>query len=204
MGRHYEIQAGSGEIVCVEGRASMVHGRPGKNSMAELDDAGRITLRVTGSSPKNEEDGLEICARLVRVLNSEEGSWSVPVPGEQDIDGYSTNKTGDKLEMQVVRSSNNGRMWQELNYKGSVQIDMDVYRAADELIAAIRKKSQKYSSAQKTGITLVLDSGRTPGHTYQNVIDAFRKRHLADCQAAGFNAVWAVGSHEALVVRLDR
>jgi hypothetical protein len=43
--------------------------RPGVQSAAELTDQGQITLMATGPSPKNEEDALGICARLIRALN---------------------------------------------------------------------------------------------------------------------------------------
>jgi len=58
---------------------------------------------------RNEEDALEVCARLVRALNTTGENWSAPVKGKQDIDGYSTNPAGDKLQMQVVRR----HLWRE-------------------------------------------------------------------------------------------
>lgn len=178
--------------------------RPGLRSTAELTDQGQITLTATGPSPQNEEDALEICARLVRASNSTGAAWCVPVEGIQDIDGYATNAAGAMLEMQVVRASNNGKMWQEINRAGSATVAYDVAAAAGELIGAIRKKAAKYSAKQKKAITLVLDAGRTPSLTFQNVFNAFRREHLEECQKAGFAQVWVVGSHDSLVERLDR
>jgi hypothetical protein len=67
----------------------------------------------------------------------------------------------------------------------------------------IRKKSVHYPPAQKKGLTLALDSARTPSHTFQRVLDVFRAEHLEECKQAGFEQVWAVGPRDELVVRLD-
>jgi hypothetical protein len=83
-------------------------------------------------------------------------------------------------------------------------LDLDATTAAGELMSGIRKKAAKYPAAQKKAMTLVLDSGRTPGLTFQLVFDAFRKLHLEECKNAGFAEVWAVGPHEGLVFRLDQ
>ena len=72
------------------------------------------------------------------------------------------------------------------------------------MIDAILKKAGKYPTAQKRQLTLVLDAARTPSHTSQLVLDAFRARHLAECQQAGFAQVWAVGPQDSLATRLDR
>jgi hypothetical protein len=140
------------------------------------------------------------------VLNATGATWSEPEKGEQDddIDGYSTNATGEKLQMQVVRASNNGKMWQQINRAGSATIIYDAAAVAGELIDAVRKKAVNYPTAQKRGLTLVLDSARTPSHTFQQVQDAFRAQYLEECQKAGFAQVWAVGPHDDLVIRLDQ
>jgi len=153
---------------------------------------------------RNEEDALEVCARLVRALNTTGENWSAPVKGKQDIDGYSTNPAGDKLQMQVVRASNNNRLWQEVNNIGSATIDYVVSTVAREMIETIRKKTRKYPAEQKREMSLILDAARTPRHTYQQVLDAFRTHYLKECQKAGFAQVWAVGPQGSLVQRLDR
>jgi hypothetical protein len=125
------------------------------------------------------------------------------VEGRQDIDGYSTNPTGNKLQMQVVRASNNKKLWQEVNEAGSATIDYVASTAAREMIDAVLKKSGKYPAEQKREVLLVLDAARTPSHTFQQVLDAFRAQHLEECQKAGFAQVWAVGPQDSLVERLD-
>jgi hypothetical protein len=200
--RDFDEDAGFGGVVA-GGRASAVHGRPGLKSKAEADDDGRITLKATGPSPRNEEDALQTCARLVKFLNGVGADWSDPRRGDQDIDCCSTNSAGAKLEMQVVRASTSEQFWQELNKAGSAHVDHVAGTLADELIGAIRKKASKYSPAQKKGIVLVLDATRTPSHTFQQVFDAFRAQHLEECQKAGFAQVWVVGSQDSLVERLD-
>jgi hypothetical protein len=119
----------------------------------------------------------------------------------QDIDWYAKNAAGDELDMQVVRASDNEQLWREMN-RGSIEMGFNSKSAARELIAVIQKKSAKYSSAQKEYLTLVIDAGRTPSHTFQNVFNAFRIHHLEECKHAGFKEVWAVGPHEGLVEKL--
>src|SRR5687768_8975694 len=84
--RGFSMTAGSGNFKIVGGNVSLIHGRPGLSSGAQRDDQGRIVLSIKGPSPKNEEDVLDLCARLVRLLNISGGTWSVPVIGEQEVD----------------------------------------------------------------------------------------------------------------------
>jgi hypothetical protein len=93
------MNAGSGSYRVVGGSVSLIHTRLGLQSSAQADDQGRITLTATGPSPRNEEDVLDICTRVVRMLILAGGDWTVPVTGDQDIDGYSRNSTGDQLWM---------------------------------------------------------------------------------------------------------
>jgi hypothetical protein len=202
--RAFLLKAESGDVLVVGGRASLVHTSPGLQSTAQADDQGKITLTATGPAPRNEEDGLQICGRLVRTLNKKGNDWSAPVEGKQDIDGYSTDPFGDELLMQVVRASNNTKLWQELNTVGSATIDYDPGSAAREMMDAIRKKSKKYPAEQKRRMVLVLDAARTPSHTFQQVLDVFRTKHREECQNAGFGQVWAVGPQDSLVERLDQ
>jgi hypothetical protein len=57
---------------------------------------------------------------------------------------------------------------------------------------------------QKLKMSLVLDAARTPSHTFQQVLDAFRAQYREECEDAGFAQVWAVGPQDSLVERLDR
>jgi hypothetical protein len=189
--------------VAVSGRVSWVQTRPGIQSKAQLTDYGKITLNAAGPAPRNEEDALAICHRLVQVLNSNGGKWSAPVAGHQDIDAESTNTDGDGLQMQVVRATEDTSFWRELNVAGTASREYKATSAAAQLLAAIRKKAAKYASAQKKVLTLVLDAARTPNLTFSEVVTAFREAHLAECQEAGFAQVWVVGPHEGLGERLD-
>jgi hypothetical protein len=202
--RAFHMRAEPGGYRFFGGSLSMIHTRPGLQSAAQADDQGNITLMATGPGPRNEDDALEICARLVRTLNKTDGDWSVPVQSKQDIDGYSTNSASNKLQIQVVRASNDNGLWQAVNEAGSAKIVYTAPTAAREMIDVILKKSRKYPVKQKRQLSLVLDAARTPIHTLQPVIDAFRTQHLQECQEAGFAQVWVVGSQDILVERLDR
>ena len=201
--RGFTLKAEPGQYLTIGQSVSLIHTRPGLQSTADADDQGRITLTAAGPAPQNEEGALEICERLVRVLNSVGGTWSPPAEWKQDIDGRSTNAAGKELLMQVVRASNNGRLWEAVNREGSATVNYESVAVALEMIEAIRKKSRKYPAAQKRKMTLSLDAARTPSHTFQRVLDVFRTQHLEECQQAGFSQVWAVGPRDELVVRLD-
>jgi hypothetical protein len=64
--------------------------------------------------------------------------WTEPVEGQQDIDSRSTNAIGETLNIQVVRASNNGRLWQEVNRAGSAMVEYDASAVAREMIGVIR------------------------------------------------------------------
>ncbi len=148
--RDFTLMAEPAHFQIVGCPASLIHTRPGLQSTADADDEGRITLTATGPAPRNEDDALEVCERLVRALNSMGENWSIPAEGEQDIDGFATNANGNLLEMQVVRACNNGGLWQQVNDSGSATIEYVARTAAREMLAAILKKSGKYpQSAEK-------------------------------------------------------
>jgi hypothetical protein len=182
--------------------------RTSGESIAVLDDRNVIRFEAKGRSPKNEEDAIGICARLVRELNSHGATWNKPIESiaddVDDVDGYSTDSEhpNNKLAMQVVRAANQ-EIWRKLAREGHVESDSDAEKLADELRAAINKKSTKYPSTQKKALALVIDAGRTPGHTFRQVVDSFKKRHLGACISCGFAQVWVVGAVDELVVRLD-
>lgn len=201
--RAFSEAMGSGNYLCAGGSISLVHTRPGLQSTADADDQGKITLTAKGPAPRNEEGALEMCLRLVRALNKAGASWVDPVEGDQDVDAQATDDAGQVLKMQVVRASNNGRLWQQVSEAGSATVSYDATEVAREMIEAIRKKSGKYPAEQKGELTLVLDSARTPSHTFQTVFDTFREKHRDECRRAGFAAVWAIGPHDSLVNRLD-
>ncbi len=202
--RGFHMNLEPGHYLTVGQSPSMIHTRPGTQSTAAADDQKKITLTASGPAPRNEEDALNMCARLVRFLNSSGLDWSVPVEGEQDIDGCSTNAAGERLNMQVVRASNNANLWRGLSESGCVTMSYTAQTVADELLEAILNKSSKYPPAQKKEMTLVLDAARTPSHTFNQVHNEFQTRHLEKCQKAGFLQVWAVGPQDCLVKRLDR
>jgi len=185
-GRTFSMTAQDG--VAVGGASSWVQTRPGIQSTAQLTDCGKLTLDATAPAPRNEEDALAICHRLVQVVNSSGGRWSAPVAGHQDIDAESMNTDEDRLQMQVVRATEDTSFWRELNVSGTASREYNATSAAAQLLAIVRKKASKYASAQKKVLTLVLDAARSPNLTLSEVVTAFRAAHLAECQEAGFRA----------------
>jgi len=178
--------------------------RPGTQATATLDDKGNIKLSATGPCPKNEEDSLPACARFVRMLNTEKPIWSEPVAGtERQADCLSMNvNDGSKLQMQVVQARIDQTYWRMVDREGAAQVTLDAQQAAEDLMNAVRHKVGKYKEAGE--LILLLFAGRTPEQTFQPVIDAFRKMHLAECKDSGFAQVWVVGPTDTLVLRLDQ
>lgn len=172
---------------------------------AVLNERNEIELSMSGPSPKNEEDALEVCERLVWALNERGGSWSAVEPGsaDGDVDAWAPDlaNAGRKIEMQVVRASPNAR-WKELAATGVVDEKLDCDTAADELFAAIEKKGEHYADAQRRRLTLVIDVSRVPSHTFEAVFRAFRACHEDEARAYGFAAIWVVGGKDVLVSKL--
>lgn len=203
-GRQVSMAVGGGTSKLTGGNVSLIHTRPGLDSEARRDDQGNISLTATGRSPKNEEDVLEVCSRLVRQLNTSGETWSVPIAGMQDVDAISVNSAGDCLQMQVTRASTNREFWETLNRIGSTSRRYFDTTVANEIMEAIRRKSKsKYPLEQRKKLVLVLDAARTPSHTFQPVLVAFRDRYFRECQEAGFAQVWLVGPQDSLVERID-
>lgn len=170
-----------------------------------MHDTGRLNLILKGRPPRNEEDSLAVSARLIRRLNLDGANWSDPIPGEADVDAVSEDRVtrGKKLFIQVVRASIDEKFWRSLGREGAAAKSYDAASAALELIEAVRKKASKYATAQRNSLTLVLDGGRTPNHTFTDVHDLFALAHGAECRDFGFSSVWVVGAVDELVARLD-
>lgn len=205
MERH--ATADVGESVSIGELVDWSHGRLGnKNSTAQLDNLGTIRAKLAGTSPRQEEDSLETCARLVRVLNAMGSSWSEPIEGDAanaDADGLSVDVQDRKktLRIQVVRASSNETMWRTLSQRHEVEVEADAEELADELLVVIKKKQAHYPARED--LTLAIDANRLPAHTYDVVIDSFHRRHRELCAQCGFRDVWLVGPRDELVVRLD-
>lgn len=145
---------------------------------------------------------METCERLVEHLNSLGATWADLRPETRgDVDGEATDAGGHKLEIQVVRASDDGEMWAELNREGSVERQSDADTLADQLLRIVVKKSSRYPS--RKDLTLAIDAGQLTAHTFQQTRDNFRERHAAACAASGFKDVWLVGPRADLTYRLD-
>lgn len=165
-----------------------------------------IDLSLNGTPPQNEEDALDIAARLVRSLNREGDSWSEVEQGTADIDALAKDAgpPARTLEMQVVRASTNKDIWKTMAQTGSAQKRMAVAECAHDLLQSITKKANKYPLAQRKRLTLILDAGRTPSHTFTTVHQHFRNQSGTLCADFSFSSVWVVGHTDALVARLDQ
>jgi hypothetical protein len=144
---------------------------------------------------------------LVHTLNAQGAQWNDPISAVDmsEVDACSTDRLDPTrtLPMQVVRASNDQRMWMNLQRNGSEGVDTDVDTLASELMSVVAQTANRYPPALKASLTLVLDTSRTVGHSFSQVPEAFRRLHMLQCQGAGFQAVWLVGHRDELAVRLD-
>lgn len=192
------------EVVRVEDRVTWRQTRYGASSKAVLDQSGSIQFSAQGPAPQNETGARNACARLVEWLNSQGEDWNIPVPGEMDVDFFSTHCADRRrhLRMQVVRASGDEAMWRALNVDGHIDLEFDADSAADELMRVIATKAARYAEAQRRILTLVIDAGTLIGHTYVPVFRSFRLRHSDASRRAGFSSIWAVGPSSDLVTQL--
>jgi len=195
------------EEVSVTDSVSWTQGRTGnKNSTAQLESSGRVQAKLVGASPRQEEDSLDTCARLVRVLNATGASWTAPLAADDanaDADGISIDPSDRKksLRIQVVRASSNEMMWRTLGQQHEVEVEGNADMLADELLVVITKKRDHYPA--RADLTLAIDANRLPAHTFDVVLKSFERRHRATCAGYGFRDLWLVGPRDELVFRLD-
>lgn len=194
------------ETVSVTDHVSWSQRRPVSDGYATLDSKSNIELSLTGRPPRNEEGSIAVASRLVRRLNSDGCRWSDVEQGEADVDAIARDAgpPPSVLEMQVVRASSDESVWRTMALAGSVTKQSNVVECARDLLSAVEKKAKKYPLSQRQRLTLVLDSGRTPSHSFHAVHQHFRVAFASACAQCGFSSVWLVGPSDPLVFRLDQ
>ncbi len=182
------------------------HGRPGpEGSHGSIDDRGNVNLTLSGKPARGREDEFETAERLIARLNLDGGVWGTPLHHETEddpVDVSASDGTGRTLNVQVVRVSNEAR-WSRLGQTGRVEEQLHREAVADELFEAIKKKSTTYGPHEIHSMTLAVDVGRLPSHTFKQAIESLEARHGGACKRFGFESVWVVGARLDLVYRIS-
>jgi hypothetical protein len=108
-------------------------------------------------------------------------------------------KKAKMQEVQITRSIQDQRIWQDVSLSGAARFDQSSHDATDQLRAAIDKKK----GMGREELILALDARETPGQVTAQVVENFRKAHSTWTQGLGFKAVWLVGPTAELTFRLD-
>jgi hypothetical protein len=178
--------------------------RPGTHAHGYLDDRGNVTSVAEKPTPENEQDGQAICERLVNWLNRSGPLYGEPVAGgSEEIDWLAPALHGDgeNLLMQVVRAEMDEEFWRRVAQAGQARREITVAEAADLLINAVRHKKH-YPVPVRAKLVLVVDSGRSPGYTFQPVMDTFKTKYATECAESGYRSVYVVGPNSELVYRV--
>ena len=193
------------ESLKIDNSPSWKQRRPGTHGHGYLDDQGNVTSVAEKPTPKNEQDGQAICARLVNWLNRSTPLYGEPVVGSEEVDWFAPalHQDGENLLMQVVRAETEEEFWRRVAQAGQARREITVAEAADLVINAVRHKKY-YPNQIRAKLVLVVDSGRSPAYTFQPVVDAFKAKYATDCAESGYRSVYVVGPHIDLVYRVDR
>lgn len=178
--------------------------REGRVTSADRNDDGSFSQKISGSSPQGEEDTLNACRILVRVLNASGGNWTDPTPGQGNVDceAVDRNLSHQKLSIQVVRAIVEQSLWEQLNLHRSVELSrVSKEQLVDQMKNAIESKAIKIPPPDRASLTLALDATRLPALGF--VVEEFRAQFGTWAKSLGFEAVWLVGPVESLCRRLD-
>jgi hypothetical protein len=206
-----------GDVLVYDEQAAVLQRREGR-SMAFSESArpngvavsaeltgGAVEFQARGPAPKNEDDTLSTCDRLVAKLRADGEDWAEPEEGSEEVDCQCTAAQGGHgyLKIQVVRATVDSAIWRELSLKKELARSIDKAQAISDLHAAIAKKAEKIPPAQRRTLVLALDANRLPGHAFDDVIDGFTAEHGAWLRRLGFSRTFVVGPTVALVRQLD-
>jgi hypothetical protein len=192
-----------GESNFHDGTTEVNVGHPDFRSTARAGPQGsQQTFQGTGGA-QGEEDDLEVCESLRGALNRGGGTWQKFMRTEHvdEIDAFSTDKTGKRLNVQVTRVERTA--WAQLARSGAASARQSVDVRVGVIRTAIGDKSQQLPGALKANLVLALDAIRAPGHVETAVVEAFKGKYQQWAAAQGFDQVWLVGPTDRLTYRLD-
>jgi len=181
-----------------EGVTSVVVGR-GREFRSQSESGSTQRQQFAGSTPKNEDDVLEVCGVLQRALNVAGASWgpfSRCQGPEYDVDATSQNEHGSLIKVQVTRVVP-GSTWEVVGRTGQATGSDDTETLSDHIHAAITKKVAKSTPGDRKNMVLALDAFRSPGYVAVQVLQAYKVRHGTEAREFGYRGIWLVGTVNA-------
>lgn len=184
----------------------------GRTAFGDVNNAGKLSYGIEGTTSKGEQGTLETCQLLVQLLNENENAskqkWTAPesvILPHIDCQSAKEGDSDESLNMQVVRAVTDQSHWAKLNIEGRVSQDgVTAAKLADELKRSIEIKKAKIPALHRTNIVLVLNAVDSPVMAFGDVVAAFASLHGEWSASLGFQAIWVVGPTAKLVHRLDQ
>jgi hypothetical protein len=150
----------------------------------------------------------EVCRILVKKKNLLGDSWNEPreaAKQDSDIDCVATNANDDKLhlQIQVVRGIIDDQWWRQMSVAGTNERFGTADEFVDDILDAVKKKSNRTPLRQRSELVLAIDANRLPGLTFDSVVNHVREKHGVTLAAFGFQGIWIVGPSATRTYQLD-
>jgi hypothetical protein len=142
-----------------------------------VDRAGTLRASYMGPALRGEEGSDTAAAALIFHLNKSGSNWSAPERSagrETGVDFVSRGPAGS-LAIQVTRVPRDPRRWAQPSRVGHVTDAVDIPRAAQDLIEAIRHKGRQSRPEGNADVTLVLDGASTLAYVLENILNRFAR-----------------------------
>lgn len=166
-----------------------------------MDPNGRLTFRMRGRPPQN-EDGADAAAwTLIERLNQLGARWGEPgrpSGPERGID-FVAHAGDSELHIQVTRAFSDTSAFRELARESLVSRTVVI----DDAVAALWSSIERKRGSAGGDVVLALDATVPAGFAPVQLMIAFRRRHGAQARVVGFASVWLVGPTAMLTWRLD-
>jgi hypothetical protein len=166
-------------------------------SSSKRSASGDSNHTFAGTPVRGERDVLQACENLQEALKRDgivlTGKFVQPGGAERGVDAVAMTTTGEAIEVQTVGVLDQATL-ATLGRAGAASTDRDAAARADDICAAVQKKSASYAGQDKQEITLMLDSIRSPGHVSGEVLQELQSpARQAVLKGAGLKAIWLVG-----------
>jgi hypothetical protein len=174
---------------------------PGTESVARISPSGDVSLVIQGAQGVGRSGEARI-AKSVASWLANEGVSRTLLPGNDPRGEDRRLRTGERtLTIQIVTVPSDTKMWEEAR-KSSTSTVVGIDGAADWIAAAIQKKAEKTSVADRRNTILVLDAQHANSLTELAVIERFVAGSGDPKTTYGFAGVWIVGSSSAHCARI--
>src|SRR5262245_6500144 len=143
-----------------------------RSSSADLQPDKTWSHSIQGPPPRNEDGTLEACQRLVAHLNLKPGTWSEPQIKNEDGVDCITMHHDQEIFIQVVRPIS-PKTYRSLARSNLFEDRKEIKALAEDLLIAVRHKSEKNYPRGKNHTILIVDLADFPAHALPEVASEF-------------------------------